>query len=65
MTMHTGSFGDSVPDDDVSVFISRDGGLTWNQVRFKKVNLFVYECTYCMYVHVYQCMCTCACTYSA
>ena len=33
INIYTGNRGSFLSDNDISVYISRDGGLTWNQVK--------------------------------
>ena len=45
--VYTGNRGGFVFDNNVSVYISRDGGLTWNQVNI----MIIFNCTY--HIHTY------------
>ena len=46
---HTGNGGNFLAGGGISSYISRDGGLTWEQVK----NLLFYVCSWCTYVCTY------------
>ena len=54
---HTGNGGNFLGRSGISSYISRDGGLTWEQVKI----YFMYVVGVRMYVHMY--VCTYVCTY--